>query len=1168
MFNAALPLAAKAYAFGEALQQGGSITFSLEDVAHDNESPIWYFGEVLAHELGHSMGLEDAYQYNPPALPYTQLPPNDIMSTVSTQGLGFGAENITALQYSAGSEPDDIGAPLKAALHVYETNWNGSTQPTHAAVDIPPIGITTSPVLAVTAPGQGFNSGDQLDMGTVLADGPGGQSASVILTLQNRGGLPLTINSVQFAAGNQDFSIAGTNPAGQTLAPGASVPLNVRFDPRAPGASSNTLTITSNAASSTFLLKLTGNGLTTTGQVAVTVAPAAFTGLPNNNFGGARIGGAAVTRHNYATVTNTGGGPLTITQIQVGVGANEYSLSALPAGFDATHPIILAPGQSFGFDLTFTAAAIGLQPGTINIVSDDPKNRTTVLSVTGTGLPQSGTALHWGNDFVMLETGTTSPIRFRSDVNGNFHFNLLPNTPYELQVFDPDSGLVWHTEAVSSAAGKFTDLGKPFFAASTAPASHGDGVPDDIADIMGPGRFFDFGTADSPVAPGYTQVVPTTAYSAAAGFGWLLGPGETVTAADQSGTTRVASALKRDFNATSAGTFAVDVPNGTYDVTVTLGDAAQAHNAMVVFVQGERRGNISTLAGEFVTNTYRAAVSDGQLQVRFEGEGGAQVVVDGIEVAQVSSAVPTAPLADSTGLHYFAIQDLKTGFIMRGSINLITGGALCPAGVFLSANTPYREFVLQASTLQVGVSDFTTPASGITFTMPEILLGPDTSPDSDGDGLHDLGEFIVGTNANKADTNADGITDLAALQQGLNPLAGLAFPTGVIASLPLQGQAQSVALVGSVSSQTGQTAYVATGSYGLAIVNASQFNQPIVQGQIAVPGNSTNVAVNTTDNLAIVASGPGGVNIVDVTDPTRPVLDQTVKLPGGAQAVVFFDGLAYVASGPSLVSIDPLTGEVGQTLKLGGGQITGLAREGSFLYSMDDRNTLRIVDVSGFVMVARGSLTTPDGGGQLFVNNGVAYIAAANYFRGGFDTADVSNPDKPALLSGANTSQTSVLAATAIVPNGSGLGILIGTPQRSTTGPVVNLMDLSDPTNTMAYLTQFSIPGTPMSATIASGIAFIADGPGGSRSSTTSPSITRACPRRSRSPAPWPTPIPTPPASRWSRGATCRSRSSPATTCRCATSSCWSTARSWPTTSRYLIISTWSCPPSPRQARR
>lgn len=100
-------------------------------------------------------------------------------------------------------------------------------------------------------------------------------------------------------------------------------------------------------------------------------------------------------------------------------------------------------------------------------------------------------------------------------------------------------------------------------------------MPDDIADIMGPGRFFDFGTADSPVAPGYTQVVPTTAYSAAAGFGWLLGPGETVTAADQSGTTRVASALKRDFNATSAGTFAVDVPNGTYDVTVTLGDAAQ-----------------------------------------------------------------------------------------------------------------------------------------------------------------------------------------------------------------------------------------------------------------------------------------------------------------------------------------------------------------------------------------------------------------------------------------------------------------------------------------------------------------------------------------------------------------------------------------------------------------
>ena len=138
--------------------------------------------------------------------------------------------------------------------------------------------------------------------------------------------------------------------------------------------------------------------------------------------------------------------------------------------------------------------------------------------------------------------------------------------------------------------------------------------------------------------------------------------------------------------------------------------------------------------------------------------------------------------------------------------------------------------------------------------------------------------------------------------------------------------------------------------------------------------------------MAIVASGPGGVNLVDVTDPTNPTLVQTVKLPAGAQGVVYFDGLAYVASGPSLVTIDPLTGEIAQTLSLGGGQITGLAREGSFLYTMDDRNTLSVVDISGFVMVARGSVSLPSsftlasGSDSLLVANGIAYVGVTHYF--------------------------------------------------------------------------------------------------------------------------------------------------------------------------------------------
>src|SRR5205823_7181537 len=74
---------------------------------------------------------------------------------------------------------------------------------------------------------------------------------------------------------------------------------------------------------------------------------------------------------------------------------------------------------------------------------------------------------------------------------------------------------------------------------------------------------FDFGTANSPVAAGYTQVTPATAYTASQGYGWQSGA---IQAVDRGS----GSDLTRDLNFTAAGTFAADVPNGTYTVTLTL----------------------------------------------------------------------------------------------------------------------------------------------------------------------------------------------------------------------------------------------------------------------------------------------------------------------------------------------------------------------------------------------------------------------------------------------------------------------------------------------------------------------------------------------------------------------------------------------------------------------
>src|SRR5262249_1192498 len=151
----------------------------------------------------------------------------------------------------------------------------------------------------------------------------------------------------------------------------------------------------------------------------------------------------------------------------------------------------------------------------------------------------------------------------------------------------------------------------------------------------------------------------------------------------------------------------------------------------------------------------------------------------------------------------------------------------------------------------------------------------------------------------------------------------------------------------------GQTAFAATGSYGLAIMQVNNPEKPIIQSQLALPGQSVDVAIDAARQLAVVAARAAGLHIIDVSDPIRPVLRQTGPLLFGASRVEIYDGQAYVASGSQLVSIDLNTGEVLQTLSLGSATLTDIAREGSVLYTMDASNTLRAIDVSGFVMVSK-----------------------------------------------------------------------------------------------------------------------------------------------------------------------------------------------------------------------
>lgn len=126
----------------------------------------------------------------------------------------------------------------------------------------------------------------------------------------------------------------------------------------------------------------------------------------------------------------------------------------------------------------------------------------------------------------------------------------------------------------------------------------------------------DFGVQQSPVQPGFRQVLPL-AYSASEGLGWV-NP-KAIFGLDRGGS----DALRRDGHQGSKNTFLVDMPNGLYDITPTIGRISGAVDQISIRAEGQLvASNIATSSGEFVEPTFRLPVQDGQLALELIDEGG------------------------------------------------------------------------------------------------------------------------------------------------------------------------------------------------------------------------------------------------------------------------------------------------------------------------------------------------------------------------------------------------------------------------------------------------------------------------------------------------------------------------------------------------------------------
>jgi len=296
---------------------------------------------------------------------------------VALTDTGNGPLNITALAIG-GANAGDFTITVKPGLPAV-VQPNSSTSVT---VQFSPQGhgnragtlVVTSDALnnnTFSVPLTGVGSGPQI---TASPNPVNFGSANVntavtqALTITNSGEVNLQVMSYSFAGPNGgDFTSNAMVPF--TLVPNGSMPIVITMKASAAGMRAGTIVIASNdpitPADSVDLV-----GVGTAPMIGLNPMMVAF--------GGQLVNTTSPTTN--ITVTNTGTGPLTISNVALG-GPDAAQFNVTVGQLPAT----LQPNQTQQWPLTFAPQAVGMFNATLTFISDDPMNMKAVVPITGQG---------------------------------------------------------------------------------------------------------------------------------------------------------------------------------------------------------------------------------------------------------------------------------------------------------------------------------------------------------------------------------------------------------------------------------------------------------------------------------------------------------------------------------------------------------------------------------------------------------------------------------------------------------------------------------------------------------------------------------------------------------------------------------------------------------------
>ncbi|MBO0717828.1 MAG: hypothetical protein J2P55_10905, partial [Rhizobiales bacterium] len=429
------------------------------------------------------------------------------------------------------------------------------------------------------------------------------------------------------------------------------------------------------------------------------------------------------------------------------------------------------------------------------------------------------------------------------------------------------------------------------------------------------------------------------------------------------------------------------------------------------------------------------------------------------------------------------IVTLANGSAIRGTFDAAGG-----MKVFLPANTKFTINVLDPRLQLVGTATGMTGASGIDTQLPQLQWQSFSDlPSTAGDGVPDVVDQILGINPGTQ--LVPGMSNLQAIQDGLNQTSTLASTTGIVGSVALQGSAQAVTVVGSqLIGSNVQTAYVAAGTGGLAIIDASNPLSPVLLSETALGGNATGVDVS--GNFAAVATG-NSLQILDVSESNSPTVLHSIAV--NATRVQIFNGTAFVNDGGKIDAYDLATGQLEQSLAVTNlapnaqpANIVGMTRDGSNLYAVDDQGVLYSLSIgTGNAVSLLGSVRTQvqngPNGVRLTVSNGTLYLGNGNNNLGPgvastYQTIDVTNPSAPRILTSITGGNTLIVTG-GIAVNGAGVGVTVGVDP--TGANILDVVDTTNPSNNDAFVTRFGLPGQPFDVAFGQGFALVADGTSG-----------------------------------------------------------------------------------------